>query len=682
MACTLHRVPLAGLPLLTIYSVPVSMLDTDLSLVGLRTHRPRLPADALPAGERAGRAVGAHARRAGPADPRLRRQRRRAAVLGRRDRRRGDRARGRRTPLMPTLASRSSTSATARAAATTSRSTTRWSTCGATSSAATTCPWSASPPTTRPRPTYGSRCSTASPTTSGAPGDRDVPGRPARRSATLPPHRRASTPRAARGVHLRRRDRRRLPLDVAAHAGTDLRDRGRRRLALRRHSRWTSSPSTTTCDAARHELLDDRGRARPRPRRAWPRRAPRRTGAAPELTDLPDALPTSVRDLATRGHGRGTDAVPRRPWRCRTGSARTAGSPTTWTARRATASTTLEAFLDERATSGRTGYCEQFAASMAVMAREPRHPRAGGRRLPGARADQRRHLGLQRPRPARLARAVLPGAGWVLFEPTPADRVPGVPTTPGSASRSPTPPTGLPSSSASRRRKGVTRPPTDAPRSRPRQGAGAALGQRLRLHVGPALVGWPSRLLLLVALALLPRFVRAAVARPAGRGAPRPSWDELRATVVDLGLTWPAERSPRETRAASCTLRPPAGTDPVRRPAPGPEQAPEAGRGAAADRLDLEQLRYARPAPDRPHPRRPTSRRVARSRPGSPGAGVRRVAPARSSTGVGWPPGSAARDRTRLDKVAARRLRRRARRTWRACSARRVGNVRRSRLRA
>ena len=39
-ACTLRRVPLAGLPLLTIYSIPVSMLDGGVSVVGLRRSPP------------------------------------------------------------------------------------------------------------------------------------------------------------------------------------------------------------------------------------------------------------------------------------------------------------------------------------------------------------------------------------------------------------------------------------------------------------------------------------------------------------------------------------------------------------------------------------------------------------------------------------------------------------------
>ena len=77
------------------------------------------------------------------------------------------------------------------------------------------------------------------------------------------------------------------------------------------------------------------------------------------------------------------------------------------TPRPATAPTSWSAFLTE-GDGGRAGYCEQFASAMAVMARAARHPGPGRGRLPRARPGRRpEHLGLQRLRPARLARAVL-----------------------------------------------------------------------------------------------------------------------------------------------------------------------------------------------------------------------------------------------------------------------------------
>ena len=58
LACTLRRVPLAGLPLLTIYSVPVSMTGDGPALDPLHPHRGRLPLDDLPVRVRAGRPLG------------------------------------------------------------------------------------------------------------------------------------------------------------------------------------------------------------------------------------------------------------------------------------------------------------------------------------------------------------------------------------------------------------------------------------------------------------------------------------------------------------------------------------------------------------------------------------------------------------------------------------------------
>src|SRR5690606_40395181 len=84
----------------------------------------------------------------------------------------------------------------------------------------------------------------------------------------------------------------------------------------------------------------------------------------------------------------------------------------------------LVAFLDE---SGRVGYCEQFAASMAVMARTLGIP-------------SRVAVGFLQPRKVSddfwefsahdlhaWPELFFAGSGWVRFEPTPATRASGVP---------------------------------------------------------------------------------------------------------------------------------------------------------------------------------------------------------------------------------------------------------------
>ena len=86
----------------------------------------------------------------------------------------------------------------------------------------------------------------------------------------------------------------------------------------------------------------------------------------------------------------------------------------------------LEVFLGDGPGS-REGYCEQFATALALMARSPRHPGAGVGRLPRARARRRRHVGLQPPRPARLAGDLLRGCRLDAVRPHALDRVRRVP---------------------------------------------------------------------------------------------------------------------------------------------------------------------------------------------------------------------------------------------------------------
>ena len=103
-------------------------------------------------------------------------------------------------------------------------------------------------------------------------------------------------------------------------------------------------------------------------------------------------------------------------------------------------------------------------------------------------------------------------------------------------------------------------------------------------------------LAVLVGLALVPRLVRRRRReRRLGEG-PEPVWIELRDTVVDLGLTWPPGRSPRETGAHLVHYfgRPP-GTDTESRPRHGADVSPEAERALQRIVATIEQQRYARP---------------------------------------------------------------------------------------
>lgn len=224
----------------------------------------------------------------------------------------------------------------------------------------------------------------------------------------------------------------------------------------------------------------------------------------------------------------------------------------------------LGAFLN----SARSGYCEQFAASMALLARELGMP---------ARVS----VGFLRPERLRANSYAFSahdlhawpelwfrGIGWVGFEPTPTSHTGSVP----SWSRPPR--TTTPSSSAS---------PTTAPssgarpeRRLPEEGSTASAEDGVDWRL-PAGVG---AIVLLAAATCLPRVVRHAQRRRRlGSGDVEDWWTELRASAVDLGVAWPHGASPRATADGLLTR---FGSDP-------------APADAALDRLvgSLELARYA-----------------------------------------------------------------------------------------
>ncbi|MCW2845177.1 MAG: transglutaminase domain protein [Nocardioides sp.] len=251
----------------------------------------------------------------------------------------------------------------------------------------------------------------------------------------------------------------------------------------------------------------------------------------------------------------------------------------------------LVAFLSDSG-DGRTGYCEQFASAMAVMARM---------------------LGI----PARVAVGFLepdsvgggtweysahdlhawpelffPGSGWVRFEPTPAGRAASVPgyttalvpriNSPGPTNNPPASeelPSRGASSSASAPAGATADTPNDSGSSFPWVPVLGGLG-----------AGGVAALLL-----LLPRVLRRRRRESRLAGGPEGAWAELRATALDLGVPWPEGRSPRETRhhLVGHLGRPVDETTPER-PEHGPAVAPDAVH--ALDRLvrELELLRYAR----------------------------------------------------------------------------------------
>lgn len=311
-----------------------------------------------------------------------------------------------------------------------------------------------------------------------------------------------------------------------------------------------------------------------------------------EFTQLPDDMPPMIRELALEVVGDKRHpferAVALQDWFRETG-----GFEYSLATDEGSGYDALVTFLSDEP-GGREGYCEQFASAMAVMARELGIP-------------ARVAIGFLKPTPAgqntwiystndlhAWPELYIDGSGWVRFEPTPAGRAEEVPSyTTGDLTPDEDPIDPTASSSAS---------PGSVPTNRPTETPGVAADS----EDGSGAVTdstWLPALgtVLLVGLVtgglLLPRTVRSRRReRRLSGGEPEQIWDELRDTATDLGVPWPRGRSPRATRDALVDHLglPPSPTTPER-PPHGADIAPEAV--VALDRIVrvLERLRYSRP---------------------------------------------------------------------------------------
>jgi transglutaminase-like putative cysteine protease len=313
-----------------------------------------------------------------------------------------------------------------------------------------------------------------------------------------------------------------------------------------------------------------------------------------DFTELPDSLPDSVRELSfdvTRtAPSRFEKAVALQNWFRRDGgftydTAVSLGNGTD----------DLVAFLTQ-GDGGRTGYCEQFAAAMAVMARVVGIParvavgfldptNIGGDTWEYSTRDMHAWPELY-----------FSGSGWVRFEPTPAGRAETVPAyTRGSV-------TGGPGNGATSQPQ-ATQAPSRRPTAEATPQAGRSAASDANGNDGfpwGRTAGGVGGLLVIAGALLLPRWMRRSRRERLLAGGPEEIWAELHASAVDLGVAWPERRTPRETRdrlVASFS----APDLPAGRVSHGPKAAPEAA--AALERLvrALELLRYA-PADRRPAP--------------------------------------------------------------------------------
>ncbi len=242
---------------------------------------------------------------------------------------------------------------------------------------------------------------------------------------------------------------------------------------------------------------------------------------------------------------------------------------------------------------GRTGYCEQFAAAMAVMARSLGIPArvAVGFLQPDKIGDDTWQYSAHDLH--AWPELFFSGSGWVRFEPTPPGRASDVPPYTEAAINIPEV-SGGPSAGESADNPQATARPNDAlpgGEDKTDQDSGSDSGGFPYVWV----LGGVLLVVLLVVGALGPRFVRRRRRDQRGLLGPEEAWVELRDTTIDLRLPWPSHRSPWQTREALVQLfGAPHDDFTPERPRRGPDTNPDAV--FALDRIvhALERLRYAR----------------------------------------------------------------------------------------
>ncbi|MBO0846049.1 MAG: transglutaminase domain-containing protein [Nocardioides sp.] len=314
-------------------------------------------------------------------------------------------------------------------------------------------------------------------------------------------------------------------------------------------------------------------------------------------TALPSSLPSSVKALAekvTQGaDSRFAAAVMLQRWFRSTGGFR-------YSLKSAPASGSSNAALLQFLGTGpgsRVGYCEQFASAYAVMARTLEIPaRVAVGFLSPKKVGPDSYLYSAHQMHA-WPELYFRGSGWVRFEPTPAAHGTTAPQyTSGSVHK--------PSNAAPSNRAGGSVPtdPASASSTRIHDKLPNTTSSSSQSHVPwSAILTTLGVLLALALLGLVPSLVRQARRRRRLEGRAEDAWAELRDSAIDLGVSWPVSRSPHETGVQlAAWFGPEPDGAPLVRPPRGRGLAP--GAEDALDRivLTLELVRYARTADDIP----------------------------------------------------------------------------------
>jgi transglutaminase-like putative cysteine protease len=250
---------------------------------------------------------------------------------------------------------------------------------------------------------------------------------------------------------------------------------------------------------------------------------------------------------------------------------------------------------------GRVGYCEQFASAFAVMARTLGLP-------------ARVAIGFLHPEKTGPGRYVYSsydmhawpevyfrGSGWVTFEPTPASSRPGgageVPAYTRGAVTQP----GEGQNTQQSKGGHETSDPTSSATRRPHDLTPTSSSSSSSDIPWAGLLGGLGVLVVLGGIAMVPGAVRRGRRARRLEGGAESVWAELRDTAIDLGVGWPVSRSPHETgHLLAAWFGPEPDGPPLVRPPRGRGLAP--GAEDALDRivLTVERVRYARYADDIP----------------------------------------------------------------------------------
>lgn len=232
----------------------------------------------------------------------------------------------------------------------------------------------------------------------------------------------------------------------------------------------------------------------------------------------------------------------------------------------------------------RTGYCVQFASTMAVMARTLGIPaRVVVGFLPGSQQPDGSFVVSQRDAHA-WPELYFSGIGWVRFEPTPATRTGGLPSwaAPPPSVTGPVEPRDVPTGAP---------PPQEAAGGTSGPAAGAP---EQGLSVGDVLAAVPWRLVGAVALALAlaaaPAATSALVRRRRWRAASRDAdpasataeaaWTTVHERAADLGVPVPASATPRQAEQRLAHLLPAGAREPLHALARAVERTRYAAGGA------------------------------------------------------------------------------------------------------